>query len=60
MFPNLTARVLELVNRWVLPAPGTGPDANELRTGAESRSPVQTPAWKTGLIDEAAAANNEN
>ncbi len=60
VFPNLTARVLELVNRWVLPAPGTGPDANTLHTGAESRSPEQTPAWKTGLIDEAASANNEN
>ena len=59
LFPNLTARVLELVNRWVLPAPGTGPDANTLRTGAESRSPEQTPAWKTGLVDKAAVANNE-
>ncbi len=59
LFPNLTARVLELVNRWVLPAPGTGPAANELRTGEESRSPEQTPAWKTGLIDRAALAHNE-
>ena len=58
-FPNLTARVLELVNRWVLPAPGTGPDANELRPGKQSRSPETTPAWKTGLVDQAAGDNNE-
>ena len=59
LFPNLTARVLELVNRWVLPAPGTGPDADELRPGRESRSPATTPAWKTGLVDRAAEDNNE-
>lgn len=59
VFPNLTARVLELINRWVLPAPGTGPDADELRSGKESRSPATTPAWKTGLVDKAAVDNNE-
>ncbi len=59
VFPNLTARVLELVNRWVLPAPGTGPGADELRPGEESRSPNTTPGWKTGLVDKAAAENNE-
>ena len=59
VFPNLTARALELVNRWVLPAPGTGPDADELRPGKESRSPETTPTWKTGFVDKAAADNNE-
>ena len=59
VFPNLTACVLELVNRWVLPAPGTGPDADELRAGEESRSLEVTPAWKTGLVDKAATDNNE-
>lgn len=59
VFPNLTARVLQLINRWVLPAPGTGPGADELRPGKESRSPNTTPGWKTGLVDKAAAENNE-
>lgn len=59
VFPNLTARVLELANRWVLPAPGTGPDAREARPGKASRSQAVTPAWKTGAIDRAATENNE-
>ncbi len=57
--PNLTLRVLSLVNRWVLPKPGQGASAAEVRTGQESRSMRVTPAWKTGLADEATAANNE-
>ena len=59
VFPNLTARALELVNRYVLPAPGQGPAAQETRTGAESRSMEQTPAWKTTFADAATQRNNE-
>lgn len=57
--PNLTARALELVNRYLLPAPGQGPAAQETRTGAQSRSTEQTPAWKTTLADAATERNNE-
>ena len=57
--PNLTLGALSLVNRWVLPKPGKGLGANDVRTGQESRSMQVTPAWKTGLADEATAANNE-
>ena len=60
VFPNLTARALELVNRYVLPAPGTGPAAQETRTGAESRSMEQTPEWKTTFADAATKRNNES
>ncbi len=59
VFPNLTARALELVNRYVLPAPGQGPAAQQTRTGAESRSMETTPAWKTPFADAATARNNE-
>ncbi len=59
LFPNLAARVLELVNRYVLPAPATGPAAQETRTGAQSRSNETTPAWKTTFADAATARNNE-
>lgn len=59
VFPNTTARVLDLVNRYLLPAPGTGPDAQEIRTGAQSRSAKRTPGWKTSLADAATARNNE-
>ena len=59
VFPNLTARVLALVNRWLLPAPGTGPEAYEARPGHEVRSPELTPGWRTGLVDRAADENNE-
>ena len=59
VFPNLTARVLALVNRWLLPAPGTAPDAYEARPGHEVRSPELTPGWRTNLVDQAADENNE-
>ncbi len=59
MFPNLTATALEWVNRHVLPAPGIGPDAQQTRTGAQSRSMEVTPAWKTTFADAATARNNE-
>ncbi len=59
VFPNTTARVLDFVNRYVLPAPGTGPAAQQTRTGARSRSMEVTPAWKTSLADDASAKNNE-
>ncbi len=59
VFPNTTARVLDLVNRYLLPAPGAGPDAQEIRTGAQSRSAETTPAWKTTFADAATERNNE-
>ena len=59
VFPNTVARVLDLMNRYVLPAPGTGPDAQENRTGAQSRSLEVTPGWKTTFADDATARNNE-
>ncbi len=59
VFPNLTARVLALVNRFLLPAPGTQPGADEARPGRDARSSETTPGWKTGLVDRAAARNNE-
>ena len=59
VFPNLTARALALVNRFGLPAPGTGPGAFESRPGHAVRSPERTPGWKTGLVDRAARKNNE-
>jgi short-subunit dehydrogenase len=53
--PTLTANVLALANRYVLPdAGGIGPAR---RTGAESRG--KTPPVFTALSDRAAAANNE-
>ena len=59
VFPNLTLRALALVNRWLLPTPGTSPGANEARPGRTVRSMATTPTWKTGLVDRAAAQNNE-
>ena len=59
IFPNLTLRVMALVNRFGLPAPGTQRGADVAQPGREIRSPEKTPAWKTGLVDTAAAANNE-
>ena len=59
VFPNLTLRAMALVNRFGLPAPGTQPGADVARPGREIRSPEQTPAWKTALVDRAAADNNE-
>ena len=59
VFPNTTARVLDLVNRYLLPAPAPGPAAQQTRTGAQSRSMEVTPGWKTTLADEATKRNNE-
>ena len=53
--PNLTANVMSLTNRWALPDPG-GIGADMLR-GRQSRGKL--PAFVTGLIDRAAARNNE-
>jgi NAD(P)-dependent dehydrogenase (short-subunit alcohol dehydrogenase family) len=55
MCPNLTASVLSLVNRTVLPEPGGIGTA--VARGAESRGKL--PATVTTLTDRAAAANNE-
>ena len=53
--PNLTAAVLDLVNRYLLPEPGgVGPQRVK---GYESRG--ATPAALTAASDRASAANNE-
>ena len=55
MAPNLTADVLSLVNRYVLPGPG---GVGKLRVkGADSRGKL--PDVFTTLSDRASAANNE-
>ena len=60
VFPNLTAHVLRLVNRFVLPKPSQKADGMEAWSGERSRSREVTPGWKTGLVDRAAAENNES
>jgi short-subunit dehydrogenase len=56
LFPELSARVLELVNRFLLPAPGgIGTGA---RPGMDSQS-AWSPSFLTGLTEGAAARNNE-
>ena len=59
VFPNLTARALTWANHYLLPAPGTGPAAQQVRTGAQSRLMEQTAGWKTSLADAASERNNE-
>ncbi len=59
VFPNLTAHVLGLVNRFVLPKASSRADGMEAWSGEQSRSKEVTPGWKTGLVDRAAAENNE-
>ena len=59
VFPNLTARVLALVNRFVLPKPSKKADGMDAWSGERSRSQEVTPGWKTALVDQAAEANNE-
>ena len=59
LFPNLTARTLALVNRFLLPKASVMADGMEAWSGERSRSKEVTPAWKTGLVDQAAAGNNE-
>jgi len=53
--PNLTASVLDFVNRVLMPRPGG--IGTETATGNESRG--STPKLFTALTDRAAAANNE-
>lgn len=53
--PNLTADVLDFVNRVMMPRPGG--IGTEVAKGSESRGKV--PAIFTALTDRAAAANNE-
>jgi NAD(P)-dependent dehydrogenase (short-subunit alcohol dehydrogenase family) len=55
MFPNLSANLMALTNRYLLPDPG-GIGAATLR-GRESRGKL--PAFVTKLIDKAAVRNNE-
>ena len=59
VFPNLTAQVLALVNRFMLPKPSREADGMEAWSGERSRSLKVTPGWKTTLVDRAAARNNE-
>ena len=59
VFPNLTAHVLSLANRFLLPKPSKMADGMEAWSGERSRSKEVTPEWKTTLVDRAAAANNE-
>ena len=59
VFPNLTAQVLALANRFLLPKPSTEADGMEAWSGERSRSREVTPGWKTSLVDRASAANNE-
>lgn len=58
VFPNLTGRTLNLVNRF-LPQP-TDSSGDTLRKGEASRSRKLTPAWLTWLSDRAIARNNES
>lgn len=60
VFPNLTAHVLALVNRYLLPKPNTAADGMEAWSGERSRLREVTPGWKTGLVDRAAEENNES
>lgn len=57
VFPNVTAHVLNVVNR-VLPR-ATDSSGDELRTGGESRSRKLSPKWLTYLADRAIDRNNE-
>ncbi len=57
--PNIVARVSALINRYVLPAPGKDLEADETRSGWDSRSREVTPEWKTSLADAATGHNNE-
>lgn len=57
LFPSLMGHGMKFVN-WMLPRP-TGGTGEEVRTGAESRSPKLTPKWLTRLNDEASKRNNE-
>ena len=59
VFPNLTAHVLALANRFLLPKPSKEADGMEAWSGERSRSREVTPEWKTKLVDRAAAENNE-
>ena len=59
VFPNLTANVLALVNRFLLPKPSKVADGMEAWSGERSRSKEVTPEWKTALVDRAAGENNE-
>ena len=59
VFPNLTAHVLGLANRFLLPKPSTKADGMEAWSGERSRSREVTPEWKTKLVDRAAGENNE-
>jgi short-subunit dehydrogenase len=56
LFPELSARVLELVNRFLLPAPGG--IGTEARPGMDSQS-SWSPSFLTELTEAAAARNNE-
>jgi hypothetical protein len=53
--PNLTASVMALVNRWLMPEPGGIGTA--VARGRDSRGAL--PEFVTTLTDRAAAANNE-
>ena len=55
MFPNLSARVLKMMNQ-LLPKP-TGAAGDETKTGWESQSPL-APSLLTRLSDRAAEENN--
>jgi hypothetical protein len=55
VFPNLSARVLKLINQ-LLPTP-TGASGDESKSGWESQSPL-APSLLTRLSDRAAEENN--
>lgn len=55
LFPNLTADLLALVNRWIMPGPGGIGTA--MRKGMDSRG--RLPGVVTTLTDRAAMENNE-
>jgi short-subunit dehydrogenase len=56
LFPGLTADLLGLVNRWVLPA--SGGIGTDRAKGKESQSAL-SPSWLTALSDQAARQNNQ-
>jgi NAD(P)-dependent dehydrogenase (short-subunit alcohol dehydrogenase family) len=57
LFPSLIGHGMKFVN-WMLPRP-VDHSGDDIRSGAESRSPKLTPSWLTHLTDKASTRNNE-